>query len=122
MIVGNHFEERPMARAIDLDADPILAEMVRRLVAAYDPLKIYLFGSKAVGDDSPDSDYDLLVVVRESTLPVYKRAIEAFRLLCGVGTSKDVLVLTNDEFERKRTVPTSLASTVLREGRLLHAA
>jgi uncharacterized protein len=43
--------------------DAVLDELVVRLVAAYDPLQIYLFGSKARGDAGPDSDYDLLLVV-----------------------------------------------------------
>ena len=43
--------------------DPALFEAVRRLVAAYQPERIYLFGSVARGDAGQDSDYDLLVVV-----------------------------------------------------------
>jgi hypothetical protein len=42
-------------------------------------------------------------------------------MLCGVGASKNVIVLTQAEFERQAAVLTSLAATVLREGRLLHA-
>lgn len=44
-------------------SDPVLAEIVRRLVEAYQPERIYLFGSVARGDAGPNSDYDLLVVV-----------------------------------------------------------
>jgi len=43
--------------------DSVLAEVVRRLVNAYRPARIYLFGSVARGDASPDSDYDIMVVV-----------------------------------------------------------
>ena len=32
-------------------------------------LRIYLFGSRARGDDGPDSDYDLLVVVPDGVAP-----------------------------------------------------
>ena len=38
--------------------DPALDEIVRRLIASYQPLEVYLFGSKARGDSGPDSDYD----------------------------------------------------------------
>ena len=44
---------------------PVLAEVVRRLAEAYCPESIYLFGSTARGDAGPDSDYDLMVIVRE---------------------------------------------------------
>jgi predicted nucleotidyltransferase len=36
-----------------------LTEAVRRLVEAYRPERIYLFGSMARGDAGPDSDFDL---------------------------------------------------------------
>jgi predicted nucleotidyltransferase len=48
---------------------PVLADIVRRLVAAYGPERIYLFGSMARGDAGPDSDYDVLVVVADDTEP-----------------------------------------------------
>ena len=37
--------------------DPILAGIVHRLVEAFQPERIYLFGSKARSDESKDSDY-----------------------------------------------------------------
>jgi hypothetical protein len=43
--------------------DPALAEVVRRLIEAYQPARMYLFGSVARGDAGPHSDYDILVVV-----------------------------------------------------------
>jgi hypothetical protein len=43
-------------------------------------------------------------------------------LLCGLRAGKDVIVLTRDEFNRKRHVVASLPATVLREGKLLYAA
>ena len=80
--------------------DAVLAEIVRRLVDALGPEQVYLFGSRARGDASADSDYDILVVVARSELPRYRRDLQAFRALCGVGVSKDVLVMTRDEFDR----------------------
>jgi HEPN domain-containing protein/predicted nucleotidyltransferase len=77
--------------------DPILTEMVRRLVDAFHPDLVYLYGSRARGDATADSDYDLMVVVRYSDLPFEERWQKAFRLLCGMGVPKDVVVLTRDE-------------------------
>jgi predicted nucleotidyltransferase len=95
---------------------------VDRLVTALHPERIYLFGSQARGDAGPDSDYDLLAVVPESDLAPYRRDILAFRALCGVGAAKDVVVYTREEFETRSRAISSLPATVLREGRLLHAA
>ncbi|MBI4705011.1 MAG: nucleotidyltransferase domain-containing protein [Deltaproteobacteria bacterium] len=44
-------------------------EIVRRLVAAYAPERVYLFGSRARGEPMAGSDYDLLVVVAASAAP-----------------------------------------------------
>ena len=103
-----------------LSQDPVLAEIVKRLVEAFEPESIYLFGSKARGDDGPDSDYDLMVVVSDSPLPRFRREQKAFRALRGVGASKDVVVLTRNEFDTKKKVVCSLPATVLREGRIIH--
>jgi hypothetical protein len=44
----------------------------------------------------------------------------AYRALRGSGVSKDVLVWTADEFDRRRHLAASLPATILREGRLIY--
>ena len=102
--------------------DPVLAEIVRRLAAAYEPERIYLFGSRARGDTGPDSDYDLLLVVPVTAAPERQRSRLAYQVLWEVGAAADVLVWTREAFERRRHLRASLPATVLREGRLLYAA
>jgi predicted nucleotidyltransferase len=111
-----------MAEEKLLESDRILEEMVRRLVAAFAPDHIYLYGSRARGEAGPDSDYDLMLVVSASQVPRYRRDQQAFRALCGLGVPKEVIVLTRAEFEAGRKVTCSLPATVLREGKLLYAA
>ena len=55
-------------------SDARLAEAVRRLIEAYAPEKVYLFGSAARGDAGPDSDYDLLLVVPDDAPPERTRS------------------------------------------------
>lgn len=102
--------------------DPKLAAIVRRLVEAYHPERIYLFGSVARGEAGPDSDYDLLVVVPDNAPPERRRSRLAYEVLRGTGTAADVLVCTHTYFEARRHLRASLPGTVLREGRMLHAA
>jgi predicted nucleotidyltransferase len=102
--------------------DPALAEAVRWLVTAYEPERIYLFGSVARGDAGPDSDYDLLVVVPDDTTPERRRSRLAYEALHGTGTAADILVCTRSYFEDRRSLKASLPGTILREGRLLHGA
>ena len=105
-----------------LAGDPILAEIVRRLVEAYRPERIYLFGSMARGDAGPDSDYDLLVVMPDDAPPERKQSRLAYEVLWGTGRGADVIVWTKTRFERRAGVVCSLPATVLREGKRLYAA
>jgi predicted nucleotidyltransferase len=103
-----------------LTDDQILAEMVRRLREAFQPERIYLFGSKARGDIGPDSDYDLLIIVPDEAPPEQKRSRLAYQALRGTRTAADVLVLTKDAFDSRLHLPASLPAIVAREGKLLY--
>lgn len=70
--------------------DPILAEIVRRLVDELEPERVYLFGSRARGEAGAHSDYDLLVVVASSDEPSYRVARRAHSLLWDLGTAADI--------------------------------
>ena len=98
-----------------------LAEIVSRLVEAYEPERIYLFGSEARGDAGPDSDFDLLVVVPNEAPPEKRRSRLAYQRLWGTGVAADVLVWTKESFDSRLHLKASLPATVLREGKLLYA-
>jgi len=101
--------------------DPALAEVVRRLVEAYQPERIYLFGSLARGEADPDSDYDLMVIVPDDAPPERRRSRLAYQVLRGTGAAADVLVWSRSAFQRRLHVVASLPATVAREGILLYA-
>jgi predicted nucleotidyltransferase len=103
-------------------SDSRLAEVLKRLIDAYAPERIYLFGSSARGETGPDSDYDLLLIVPDDAAPERKRSKLAYERLWGTGTAVDVLVWTKSSFDRRLHLPASLPATVVREGKLLHAA
>ena len=105
-----------------LEQRPKLAEIVRRLVAAYQPERTYLFGSAARGDSGPDSDYDLLVVVPDEAPPERRDSGLAYRALWGVGTAVDAVVCTSGWFHARTHLKASLPGTVLRAGTLMHVA
>jgi predicted nucleotidyltransferase len=120
---GNHPQPAsvPEGAAI-LESHPDLAEIVRRLIDAYRPERIYLFGSVARGEADADSDYDLLLVVPDDAPPARRDSDLAYRALRGIGVATDVLVCTHAYFEVRRHLRASLPGTILREGSLLHAA
>ena len=98
----------------------ILDEMVRRLVAEFQPEQIILFGSYAWGEPDDDSDVDLYVIVPESDEKPIKRMQRAQHCLGGLGVSKDILVNTRAEADRYRNVRASLEYKVFNEGRVLY--
>jgi predicted nucleotidyltransferase len=103
-------------------SDAALSEVVRRLVDTYHPERVYLFGSVARGDAGPDSDYDIMVVVPDDAAPELRRSRTAYLALWGTGVASDVLVWTASQFNSRVHLASSLPATVIREGRLLHAA
>jgi predicted nucleotidyltransferase len=102
--------------------DPILADLVSRLIRAYAPERIYLFGSRARMDAGPDSDYDLMVVVADDAPVEHRRSQLAYKALRGTATAADVLVWTRQTFDERLHLPASLPATIIREGRLLYGA
>ena len=98
-----------------------IEEIIKRIVSSYRSEKIILFGSYAYGNPTENSDLDLLVVVKSSNLPRYKRAREIRKYLWGVtDIPKDILVYTEDEIEEWEEVEEALITRVLREGRILY--
>ncbi len=102
--------------------DSRLGEIVRRLIEAYAPERIYLFGSHARDEAGAESDYDLLVVVPDDAPPERRRSRLAYVALRGTGAAADVLVCTRHYFEERLHLKASLPATVAREGKLLYAA
>jgi len=91
-------------------------------VEAYRPERIYLFGSRARGETTADSDYDLLVIVADDAPADRRRSRLAYQALRGTGVAADVVVWTRSAFEARTSLRASLAATVLAEGRVLYAA
>ena len=107
-------------------SDDVLNEILKRLISEFQPEAIYFFGSRARGDSGADSDYDLMLVIPNSAVmagePRYRRMQRVQKILWGIWTAVDVIILTREEFDRERQVICSLPSTVLREGKQLYAA
>lgn len=99
-----------------------IARVIECLITAMAPERIYAFGSQARGDARSDSDVDILVIVADSDLLPHRRDQLAYRAIGLHTTPIDILVMTATEFESRSLSPSSLPTTVLREGRVLYAA
>jgi uncharacterized protein len=96
-----------------------IERMVRRIVESFDPDRIILFGSRARGDERPDSDVDLLVV-----MPVQgsrrEKAVEIGVALRDLPFSKDIVVVTPEAFDWRQRVIGTIEWPAAHEGKVLH--
>jgi predicted nucleotidyltransferase len=99
----------------------IINEVKNRLVKTYNPIAIYLFGSYAWGHPTEESDLDLLIVVDESDEKTYKRVRAGHRALFGLDVSKDMVVYTKEEFEKRSKDITTLCYKIKNDGELIYA-
>lgn len=98
--------------AIDATAQRIAA-------AASQPVRVIVFGSYARGDASEDSDLDLLVV--EKGLSDHTDEYLRLRNAVGsIGVGVDLLLLSEQEFEKRRHWWTTPVYWAEREGKVLH--
>ncbi|MGH9063658.1 MAG: nucleotidyltransferase domain-containing protein [Acidimicrobiales bacterium] len=96
-------------------------EIVDAIVAASSPSQVILFGSVARGDDGPDSDIDLMVVLPSLD---YARRREREADLGGVVSPRvpaEIFVTDERECARRRDVIGSMHYWPLREGRIVYA-
>jgi len=101
----------------------VIEEIKKRLIQAYNPVAIYLFGSYAWGTPTEDSDLDLLIVVDKSEEKSYNRPLAGYKALRGLELiSKDLIIHTKDEFDRISNDTTTLGHKIKKEGKLLHAS
>ena len=98
--------------------DQELARIVDAIVASVHPDAVVLFGSRARGDFTPDSDFDLALVAPNGT-ERRRLAMQAYESIAAVGgrsVGVDLVVLTPQIIEAERELPGSIARAVLRDG------
>jgi len=103
-------------------SDPVVGEILRRLVELYEPERVYLFGSAARGDSGPDSDYDFMVIVPDSSPKPLRQSKTLHERLLGIDAAVGVLVWTKAEFDSRLHLTASFPSTIVREGFLLYGS
>jgi predicted nucleotidyltransferase len=96
---------------------PVPPLLLQRILDHLEPEQIWLFGSRARGDNRPDSDWDLLLVLPDHT-PDALLDDEAIwdRCLRGLPIPADLIPVRRRDFEAFRGCPGSLCKTVSTEG------
>ena len=98
----------------------ILADTIKRVVAAAHPEKIVLFGSAARGTMGPDSDLDLLVI-KGGKFNRHRVTTAIYRELSGE-IAVDAIVVTPEEVERYRNSHCLVICPAMREGKVVYEA
>jgi predicted nucleotidyltransferase len=106
-----------------MERQQAIATIVERLIAFYQPERIYLFGSAARNEAGPDSDLDFCVVLPDHAPESLLRSGTIYSELRTAGVPKDVIPWRASDFDaRAAHVAASLPATILREGQLLYDA
>lgn len=115
----------PVAAPLDrrghaIDLRPI-APVLARVVERWNPLQIWLFGSRARGDAGIDSDWDLLAVVPDCPEPAdFDDPMTVWRVKRQPGVPSALVVYRASDFDADRPVPNTLAYATRLDGVLLH--
>jgi uncharacterized protein len=96
-----------------------LQEITRRIVAAANPVKVILFGSRARGTARPGSDIDLLVV-EPDPVAQHQEAVRLRRLLRDFQSPIDIIVVGQAFAERYWDIPGSVLYPAFSEGKVLY--
>lgn len=101
----------------------ILEEMVQAIVNEVSPEQIILFGSRAKGICTDQSDIDLLIIESEPFIGGRSRRREAGRIwksLIEFDVPKDILVYSHEEMEHWKSSLNHVIANALREGTTLY--
>jgi predicted nucleotidyltransferase len=99
--------------------EPPIEEIVERIVNAFHPRRILMFGSRARGEAGSGSDLDLLVEMDTDLRPLERR-LAVDRLFGLRDWPMDIVVYTPEELARQRDTLGTLAYAAVREGEPLY--
>lgn len=94
-------------------------ELCRRVVELCQPERIILFGSYAAGNQSEESDLDLLVI-KENIASKHRESVAIWQALRDIPLAKDIVMATPEEFEFYRHEPGSVLRTADEKGVVLY--
>jgi uncharacterized protein len=97
-----------------------LPQAVRKIAKMLKPEKVILFGSYAYGEPTPDSDVDLLVIMK-TTATQKERYLAVSRLLHPRQFPVDIIVKTPEEVESALARKGNFfMQEIMRKGRVLY--
>jgi predicted nucleotidyltransferase len=93
-----------------------VAEAIRRIVAAADPLQIIAFGSRARGDHRPDSDLAVILDAPEADAD----RLVPHSILAGIRLPVDLIPVSKEKYDDHKPWLNSVFNYIDREGIVLY--
>ena len=92
---------------------------IKSVLAGISHEKAILFGSRATGAAGGDSDYDILLILKENNISAHEKirlATKVRKELARIGIDADILIRTHEEAEYYRKKIGSVTKAALEEG------
>ena len=99
--------------------DALIREIVSKIVKHFHPDKVILFGSRAWGEPTGESDLDILVVMDVDGSPI-RKASEISRIARPRFLPMDIIVRTSDEIERRIRMGDPFIKRIMNRGKVLY--
>ena len=112
----------PVNKGVFASEEDALDNVLARLVAAFDPQCVWLFGSRARGTHRPDSDFDLLFVAKPGGCFGSNDYEKLVGPLVGLGVGCDIVPCSAEDFEEAAGWKTTLVAQILQHGRTVYVA
>jgi hypothetical protein len=106
-------------RVVSPEQFPELAILLARIKEKYDPIDVVLYGSRARGDATAQSDWDLKVIVSDDAPERLFSPMFGWRVQEGSGVFADVSCARLSEFRADLNVANSAASHMVDDGVVL---
>jgi predicted nucleotidyltransferase len=100
------------------------SEIVETILKEVEAEKVILFGSRARGDNKPESDLDLLIIQKDDfskTRSRWNETIKIRKALKNYMVPKDILLFSESEVDYWKDSLNHIIPTCLKEGKVLYA-
>jgi uncharacterized protein len=99
-----------------------ISDMVTELVASFQPQRVILFGSYAEDGATEQSDVDILVIKPVTDKNRYEMIRTIRQQLRNFRFPKDILVCSEEEYEREKDDFSSVIYPISQRGKVLYEA
>lgn len=99
--------------------DKTLEEIIKRILNKIKAQKIILFGSRSRGDNTEESDYDLLIICNND-VDIKKISKEIYSQFIGITKGVDVIIRPQNYVDENKACANSFINSIIKEGKIIY--